>query len=122
MLTNQLRFTILVCQHAGKEEHLRPIFYKILITNRNLYPGDHVMDGSQHYLIESINKLNGTFSAYTLCENTQVILANKVSLYPGMVRVECDLYKSKAAQVLKIAEAKLTSKWKCPEYFIMAMK
>ena len=122
MLTNQLRFTILVCQHAGKEEHLRPIFYKIPITNRNLYPGDHVMDGSQHYLIESINKLNGTFSAYTLCENTQVILANKVSLSPGMVRVECDLYKSKAAQVLKIAEAKLTSKWKCPEYFITAMK
>jgi hypothetical protein len=80
------------------------------------------MDGSKHYLIESVNKLNGTFSAYTLCENAQVIFAKKVSLSPCMVRVECDLYKSKGEQSLKIAEDRITSKWKCPEYFITAMK
>ena len=80
------------------------------------------MDGSQHYLIESVNKLNGTFSAYTLCDNAQVILTNKVSLSPSMVRIECDLYKSKAVQALKIAEDKLASQWKSPEFFITAMK
>ena len=80
------------------------------------------MDGSQHYLVECVNKVNSTFSAYTLGENAQVILAKKVSLSLSMVRVECDLYKSKPAQSLKIAEDRIASTWKCPEYFITAMR
>ena len=80
------------------------------------------MDGSQHYLVESVSERNSTFSAYTLCEDSRVILVSKVSLSPAVVRIECDLYKSKAAQALKIAEEKLKSKWKCPEYFVTATK
>ena len=81
-----------------------------------------MIDGAKHYLVESVNETSGTFSAYTLCEDSRAILVNKVSLSPAMVRIECDLYKSKAAQTLKIAEDKLTSRWKCPEHFVTAMK
>ena len=106
---------------AESEEYLKPIFYKLPITNQNLCIGDHVMERSRHYLVESVNE-TGTFSAYSLNQDAQVKLIHKVSLSPAMVRIESDLYQTKPAQALKIAEGKLATKWNCPEYFVTAMK
>ncbi len=80
------------------------------------------MERFQHYLVESVNEITSTFSAYSLDQDAQVKLNQKVSLSPAMVRIECDLYQIKPAQALKIAEEKLATKWKCPEYFVTAMK
>ena len=80
------------------------------------------MEGCRHYLVESVNEITGTFSAYSLDQDAQVNVVKKVSMSQAMVQIECDLYQTKAAQTLKPAEEKLATKWKCPEYFVTAMK
>ena len=110
---------------AAEEERLKPIFYQISDTSR-LRPIDHLYDGSQHYLVESVSQCNNKFSAYILGkENNKVNLVHNIPVSSSMLRIEIegDLNKmSSEKRVIKAAEEQIYNKWISPEYFVTTMK
>ena len=109
------------------KDGLKCIFYQILIPfHQNLQSGDHITDGSQHYLVESVSDVNNKFSAYTLDRGNSVILVHNFLLTSHMVRVEiCHDTKMPLRSpelILNRARECISSEWISSEYFVTEMK
>ena len=106
---------------------MKAIFYQIPIPFcQNLRIGDHVTDGSQHYLVESVSDVNNKFSAYTLDKDNNVEIVRNILLSSCMLRVELGNVTKMPLRspepILKKAQECISSEWISSEYFVTKMK
>ena len=115
----------------GQEKQLKHVFYQSpikTITDQSIQPWDHVKVGSQHFLVESVNKASGTFTAYTVGSDKKVALIQRVKISSGMVKIECNLYtecsnEQMRENIVQLEENEYQKcKWKRPDHFVTALK
>ena len=103
---------------AAEEERLKPIFYQIPVTSsRTLCPTDLLYDGSQYYLVKSVDsEVNNKVSAFIVGRDNKVKSVHNIILVSSSKRIEIesDLNKtsdSSRKRVIKAAEEQIFSEW-----------
>ena len=128
-------FTLLFCHlaedHPCEQDKLSNIIvFKAHVKSiDDLHCGSHVMLGSDHYLVKSINKVKQVFSAYSICDKRRIKLYKKIMWAPvsTLYTLTCASHQSQidGENALKRAKIELDEtvkrKWSNSDHFVTAM-